>query len=161
MAIEEILAQAMLSGGITMLNCSIIVGSNAQMSDFLQNTSASTQNPKQDQDMEVDPRLKSEKAVGLWKRLVDNKYIHAEGSWYVWDGTQAEYGYMVYIVSDLLGVKHPSNNNILWKSYHSLFLNAPTMESVAKVSVSKDISQINNYKLWCNGAKKLHVILCD
>ena len=105
MSLEEIFAQAILTGGVTILNCSVVIGSNAQVSDFLQNTAASTPNLKVDQEIKVDPRLKTEKAALIWKTLTENKYIHTEGSWYVWDRTQAEYGYMVYIVSDILGVK--------------------------------------------------------
>lgn len=85
--------------------------------------------------------------------LTEHKYIHAEGSWYVWDRTQAEYGYMVYIVSDILGVKHPANNTIMWKPFQALFLNASHIEGVAKASVSNNISQFSNYNAWCNEAK--------
>ena len=110
MSLEEIFAQAILTGGVTILNCSVVIGSNAQVSDFLQNTAASTQNLKGDQEIKVDPRLKTEKAALIWKTLAEHKYIHTEGSWYVWDRTQAEYGYMVYIVADILGVKQNANN---------------------------------------------------
>lgn len=112
MSLEEIFAQAILTGGVTILNCSVVIGSNAQVSDFLQNTAASNQNLKVDQEIKVDPRLKTEKAALIWKTLTEHKYIHTEGSWYVWDRTQAEYGYMVYIVSDILGVKHPANKGV-------------------------------------------------
>lgn len=47
MSLEEIFAQAILTGGVTILNCSVVIGSNAQVSDFLQNTAASTQNLKE------------------------------------------------------------------------------------------------------------------
>lgn len=46
MSLEEIFAQAILTGGVTILNCSVVIGSNAQVSDFLQNTAAGTQNLK-------------------------------------------------------------------------------------------------------------------
>lgn len=93
--------------------------------------------------------------------LTEHKYIHTEGSWYVWDRTQAEYGYMVYIVSDILGVKHPANNTIMWKPFHALFLNASHIEGVAKASVSNNISQFSNYNAWCNEAKNIRRILLE
>lgn len=161
MSLEEIFAQAILTGGVTILNCSVVIGSNAQVSDFLQNTPASTQNLKVDQEIKVDPRLKTEKAALIWKTLTEHKYIHTEGSWYVWDRTQAEYGYMVYIVSDILGVKHPANNTIMWKPFHALFLNASHIEGVAKASVSNNISQFSNYNAWCNEAKNIRRILLE
>lgn len=34
MSLEEIFAQAILTGGVTILNCSVVIGSNAQVSDF-------------------------------------------------------------------------------------------------------------------------------
>lgn len=51
MSLEEIFAQAILTGGVTILNCSVVIGSNAQVSDFLQNTAASNQNLKVDQEI--------------------------------------------------------------------------------------------------------------
>ena len=78
MSLEEIFAQAILTGGVTILNCSVVIGSNAQVSDFLQNTAASNQNLKVDQEIKVDPRLKTEKAALIWKTLTEHKYIHTE-----------------------------------------------------------------------------------
>lgn len=71
MSLEEIFAQAILTGGVTILNCSVVIGSNAQVSDFLQNTAASTPNLKVDQEIKVDPRLKTEKAALIWKTLTE------------------------------------------------------------------------------------------
>mgnify|MGYP006978702253 CR=1 FL=1 len=34
MSLEEIFAQAILTGGVTILNCSVVIGSNAQVSEF-------------------------------------------------------------------------------------------------------------------------------
>ena len=76
MSLEEIFAQAILTGGVTILNCSVVIGSNAQVSDFLQNTAASTPNLKVDQEIKVDPRLKTEKAALIWKTLTEHKYIN-------------------------------------------------------------------------------------
>ena len=81
MSLEEIFAQAILTGGVTILNCSVVIGSNAQVSDFLQNTAAGTQNLKVDQEIKVDPRLKTEKAALIWKTLAEHKYIHTVSSW--------------------------------------------------------------------------------
>jgi hypothetical protein len=72
MSLEEIFAQAILTGGVTILNCSVVIGSNAQVSDFLQNTAASNQNLKVDQEIKVDPRLKTEKAALIWKTLTEH-----------------------------------------------------------------------------------------
>lgn len=84
---------------------------------------------------------------------------HTEGSSYVWDVSQAEYGYMVYIVSDLLNIKHPSSNRILWMEFRAIFSNAESMESSAKVAVSKSVSCYESYKSWPNEAKKIRNIL--
>lgn len=154
---EETLAKALMSGCLTLNNCQIAVGNNAQMGNLMQNPSASTQN--QDNKMEMDPRLQSEKAKMMWRQLVDHKYIHAEGSWYVWDASQVEYGYMVYIVSQNLGLKNPSSSRLQWKSFHALFLNAQKIEKVAQVAVSNGISSCDNYKQWCKEAKFLKNIL--
>lgn len=75
----------------------------------------------------------------------------------MWDVSQAEYGYMVYIVSDLLNIKHPSSNRILWMEFRAIFSNAESMESSAKVAVSKSVSCYESYKSWPNEAKKSEI----
>lgn len=159
MAISEALVSALLSGGLTITNCQIVIGDNTQMGNLLQSSSASNQN--HEEDLEVDAKLQSEKAVGIWKRLVEHHYSHVEGSMYVWDATQAEYGYMVYITSDILNLKHPSSNRLQWRMFHALFLNARDMECVAKVSVSNNINAYETSKSWCDEAKKLKRLLID
>ena len=159
MALEEALVSAILSGSLTITNCQIVIGDNTQMGNLMQSSSASKQN--HEEDLEVDAKLQSEKAIGIWKRLVDHHYSHVEGSMYVWDATQAEYGYMVYIASDILSLKHPSSNRLQWRLFHALFLNAEAMESVAKVSVSNNINGYETSKSWCEEAKKLKRLLMD
>ncbi len=86
---------------IIFADCQIVFGDNATLlGDILKKDTAhasTTQDPQG-----VDPKFKTEKAKAIFKKLAENGYTHTEGSSYVWDVSQAEYGYMVYIVSDLL-----------------------------------------------------------
>lgn len=148
---EEILAKALMSGCLTLNNCQIVLGNNAQMGDLMQNPSASVE----PQNQVVDSKLKSDKAKELWKRLVKNKYCHVDGSGFVWDATQVEYGYMVYIVSDILDCKHPSSGNILWRDFRALFSNVESFERAAQVAVSKNLSGLSDYRTWPNEAKNI------
>lgn len=155
----EALAKYQNSGApIIFADCQIVFGDNATLfGDILKKDTAhasTTQDPQG-----VDPKFKTEKAKTIFKKLVENGYTHTEGSSYVWDVSQAEYGYMVYIVSDLLNIKHPSSNRILWMEFRAIFSNAESMESSAKVAVSKSVSCYESYKSWPNGAKKIRNIL--
>lgn len=154
MAIEDAIMQAIMSGCLTITNCQFVFGGNAQMGEFQQNTSASTEN----QDQEVDPKLKSDKARELWRLLVKNNYCHAQGSTFVWDATQVEYGYMVYIVSDILDCKHPSSGRILWKDFKTIFPHTESFDNAAKVAVSKNLAGLTNHKSWPNEAKNIRNI---
>lgn len=155
MSIEDEFLKAILSGCMTVTNCQFIFGGHAQMGDFKQSPSASVE----PQDRVVDSKLKSEKAKECWKRLVQNKYCHVEGSTYVWDATQVEYGYMVYIVSDILGCKHPSSGRLLWQDFLVLFPHNKSFDDAAKVAVSKNLSGLDSYKVWPNEAKNIRNIL--
>ena len=138
-------------------DCQIVFGDNAILGDILKKDTAhasTTQDPQG-----VDPKFKTEKAKAIFKKLAENGYTHTEGSSYVWDVSQAEYGYMVYIVSDLLNIKHPSSNRIMWMEFRAIFSNAESMESSAKVAVSKSVSCYGSYKAWPNEAKKIKNIL--
>lgn len=155
MAIEDAILQAIMSGCLTLQNCQIVFGGHAQMGEFQQNAkSASTENHGQ----EVDPKLKSDKAHEIWRALVKNKYCHAQGSTYVWDATQVEYGYMVYIVSDILDFKHPSSGRILWKEFKAIFPHDDSFEKGAQVAVSKNLAGLPSYKAWPNEAKNIRNI---
>lgn len=66
---------------------------------------------------------------------------------------------MVYIVSDLLNIKHPSSNRIMWMEFRAIFSNAESMESSAKVAVSKSVSCYESYKAWPNEAKKSKIFV--
>ena len=155
----EALAKYQNSGAsFIFTDCQIVFGNNATLlGDILKKDTAhasTTQDPQG-----VDPKFKTEKAKTIFKKLVENGYTHTEGSSYVWDVSQAEYGYMVYIVSDLLNIKHPSSNRILWMEFRAIFSNAESMESSAKVAVSKSVSCYESYKSWPNEAKKIRNIL--
>lgn len=154
----EALAKYQNSGAsFIFTDCQIVFGDNAILGDILKKDTAhasTTQDPQG-----VDPKFKTEKAKAIFKKLAENGYTHTEGSSYVWDVSQAEYGYMVYIVSDLLNIKHPSSNRILWMEFRAIFSNAESMESSAKVAVSKSVSCYDSYKSWPNEAKKLKNIL--
>ncbi len=158
MSVQEAFIEALKNGNMSFTNCQIVITNDAEMGNFYSQSAASSKQPT-DELQEVDPKLKTDKALALLRRLVDNQYCHVEGSCYIWDGKQADYGYMVYIMSNTLGVKHPSSERILWKSFHPLFLNAKEMEPVAKVAVSSNISPYKNSKAWNNDAKKLKNIL--
>ena len=154
----EAMAKLLNSGAsVTFSCCQFVIGNNAILGDILKKDTAhasTTQDPQS-----VDPKFKTEKAKTIFKKLVENGYTHTEGSSYVWDVSQAEYGYMVYIVSDLLNIKHPSSNRILWMEFRAIFSNAESMESSAKVAVSKSVSCYESYKSWPNEAKKIRNIL--
>lgn len=154
----EAMAKLLNSGAsVTFSCCQFVIGNNAILGDILKKDTAhasTTQDPQG-----VDPKFKTEKAKTIFKKLVENGYTHTEGSSYVWDVSQAEYGYMVYIVSDLLNIKHPSSNRILWMEFRAIFSNAESMESSAKVAVSKSVSCYESYKSWSNEAKKIRNIL--
>lgn len=158
MSLKEVLLEALKNGSFSITNCQIVIANDAEMGDFYSQSAASGKQSA-NEPLELDPKLKSDKAVALMQRLVSNQYCHVEGSCYVWDGKQADYGYMVYIVSNTLGIKHPSSDRILWKAFHPLFLNAKEIEAVAKVAVSNNISPFGNSKAWNNEAKKLKNIL--
>lgn len=159
MSLAEAFVEALKStGNLTITNCQIVITTEANLGHFYAHPAASSEKPNNEEDG-VDPKLKSDKAVAMIKRLVEYQYCHVEGSCYFWDGKQADYGYMVYIVSNVLDMKHPSSDRIQWKSFHSLFLNAKEMEPVAKVAVSNNISPYGNSKAWNNDAKKLKNIL--
>lgn len=156
MAIEDSFMQATKAGSFEFHNCQFVFGGHAQMGEFLQNLkSASTQNQEHD----IDPKLKSEKAKEMWRLLVEHNYCHVEGSVFVWDATQVEYGYMVFIVSDILGCKHPSSGNLLWKDFKVLFPHDDSFENGAHVAVSKNLSGMTNHKSWPNSAKIIRNIL--
>lgn len=158
MNLTDAFLEALKSGNMSINNCQFVFTNDAEMGDFYAQSAASSKQPTNEL-QEIDPKLKSDKAVAMLQRLVDNQYCHVEGSCYFWDGKQADYGYMVYIMSNTLGVKHPSSDRILWKAYHPLFLNAKEMEPAAKVAVSNNISPFGNSKAWNNEAKKLKIIL--
>lgn len=154
----ESIAKFLNSGGsITLTDCQIVIGDNAILGDIIKKDTAHTSTTQDTQD--VDPKFKTEKAKTIFKKLVEYGYTHTEGSSYVWDVTQAEYGYMVYIVSGLLNIKHPSSNRIMWMEFRAIFSNAESMESSAKVAVSKSVSCYDSYKSWPNEAKKIRNIL--
>lgn len=158
MNLTDAFLEALKSGNMSINNCQIVITNDAEMGNFYAQNAASSKQST-DELQKIDPKLKSDKAVAMLQRLVDYQYCHVEGSCYFWDGKQADYGYMVYIMSNTLGVKHPSSDRILWKAYHPLFLNAKEMEPVAKVAVSNNISSFGNSKAWNNEAKKLKIIL--
>lgn len=90
----EAMAKLLNSGAsITFSCCQIVIGNNAILGDILKKDTAhasTTQDPQS-----VDPKFKTEKAKAIFKKLAENGYTHTEGSSYVWDVSQAEYGYMV------------------------------------------------------------------
>lgn len=154
----EAMSKLLSSGAsITFTGCQIVFGNNAILGDILKKDTAHASTTQDSQG--VDPKFKTEKAKAIFKKLVENGYTHTEGSSYVWDVSQAEYGYMVYIVSDLLNSKHPSSNRILWMDFRAIFSNAESMENSAKVAVSKSVSCYDSYKSWPNEAKKIRNIL--
>lgn len=154
----EAMAKLLNSGAsITFTDCQIVIGDNAKFGDIQKKDTAHASTTQDSQG--VDPKFKTEKAKAIFKKLVENGYTHTEGSSYVWDVSQAEYGYMIYIVSDLLNIKHPSSNRIMWMEFRAIFSNAESMESSAKVAVSKSVSCYDSYKAWPNEAKKIRNIL--
>lgn len=158
MTITEAFFEALKSGNMTISNCQFVITNEATLGDFYAQQAASSRQPINEM-QSLDPKLKSEKAIAMLKKLVENQYCHVQGSCYIWDGKQADYGYMVYIMSGKLEMKHPSSDRIQWKCFHALFLNAKEMEPVAKVAVSNNISPYDNCKGWNNDAKKLKNIL--
>lgn len=158
MNFTEVLVEALKNGSLMMVNCQINIDNQGTIGDFNSQEAPASKKPIDDS-QDLNPKLKSEKAKTLLKRLVDNQYCHVQGSCYVWDGKQADYGYMVYVMSDTLGIRHPSSDRIQWKDFHPLFLNAREMEPVAKVAVSNDISPFGNSRAWNNVAKKVKNIL--
>ena len=111
---EEIEALMKYLGGgavINLTDCQIVLGDNAKLGDICEKEHAHASTAPGFQ--AVDPKFKTEKAKAIFRKLEENGYIHTEDSSYVWGVSQAEYGYMVYIVSDLLDIKHPSSNRIL------------------------------------------------
>ena len=154
----EAIVKLLSSGAsITFIDCQFVNGDNAILGDILKKDTAQASTTQDSQG--VDPKFKTDKAKTIFKKLVENGYAHTEGSSYFWDVSQAEYGYMVYIVSDLLNIKHPSSNRIMWMEFRAIFSNAESMESTAKVAVSKSISGYDSYKVWPNEAKKIRNIL--
>ena len=153
----EAFFEALKSGNMSIINCQIVITNDAEMGNFYAQSASSKQS--NDEILGLDPKLKSEKAMAMMNKLVEYQYCHVEGSCYVWDGKQADYGYMVYIMSVMLDLKHPSSDRIQWKVFHPLFLNAKEIEPVAKVAVSNNIAPYGNSKAWNNDAKKLKNIL--
>lgn len=158
MTFNEAFLEALKSGNMTISNCQFVITNEATLGDFYAQSAASGKQSNNEM-QKLDPKLKSEKAVDMLKKLVEYQYCHVQGSCYIWDGKQADYGYMVYIVSNVLELKHPSSDRIQWKIFHPLFLNAMDIEPVAKVAVSNNIVPYENSKAWNNDAKKLKRIL--
>jgi len=104
-------------------------------------------------------QMQTDEAKAIWRKLVDAKYCHVQEGGYIWDTTQADYGYMVYIVSDLLHLRHPSSGRLQWQAFRSLFYNAPQIEPAAKARVSENLSTMGNAKAWCEEAKKIKRLL--
>ena len=103
--------------------------------------------------------MQSSEAKKLWQLLTVNGYCQVKGQMFHWTKTQAEYGYMVHIVSDLLHLRHPTSGRLQWRAFQLVFDNAADMEGVAKASVSNNISGIGNSKAWCEEAKALKNLL--
>lgn len=103
--------------------------------------------------------MQSDKAKELWRLLVSHGYCCVHDSMLSWKASQAEYGYMVYIVSDILHLRHPSSGRLQWKPFLTVFDNGSEMESVAKVQVCSNITSMGNSRAWCNEAKNLRNIL--
>lgn len=158
MTMNEAFLEALKSGNMTISNCQFVIANEATLGDFYAQSATSSKQPNNEM-QELDPKLKTEKAVGLLNKLVENQYCHVQGSCYYWDGKHADYGYMVYIVSNMLELKHPSSDRLQWKSFHPLFLNAQDLEPAAKVAVSNNIVPYESSKSWHNDAKKLKRIL--
>ena len=154
----EAFIEALKSGNMTISNCQFVITNEATLGNFYAQLAASGKQTTEEM-QKLDPKLKSQKAVDMFKKLVENHYCHVQGSCYVWDGKQADYGYMVYIVSNLLELKHPSSDRIQWKTFHPLFLNAQNIERVARVAVTNNIMPYGNSKAWNNDAQKLKKIL--
>ena len=130
MSAEDAFFEALKNGNMTIINCQFVFNHDAEMGDFnAQSPASSKQSTNKMQNL--DPKLKSDNAVTLLKRLVEYQYCHVQGSCYVWDGKQADYGYMVYILSSTLEMRHPSSDRIQWKLFRPLFLNAKDIEPVA------------------------------
>lgn len=159
MKFSEAFLEALKNGNMTISNCQIVIANDAELGHFYAQPAAASSKQTENDSMELDPKLKSEKALILLQRLVDHQYCHVQGASYHWDGKQADYGYMVYILSTILELKHPSSGRILWKIFHPLFLNAQEIEPVAKVAVSNNIAPYGNSKAWNNDAKRLKNIL--
>ena len=157
---EEIEALMKCLGGgavINLTDCQIVLGDNAKLGDICEKEHAHASTAPDFQ--AVDPKFKTEKAKAIFRKLEENGYIHTEDSSYVWGVSQAEDGYMVYIVSDLLDIKHPSSNRILWQVFRGVFSNVESMEKTAQVAVSKYVSCYDSYKAWPKEAIKIRNIL--
>lgn len=105
-------------------------------------------------------QMQTDEAKAVWGKLVDAGYCHVQEAGYIWDATQAEYGYMVRIVSDILHLRNPSSNRLQWKAFHCLFYNAPEIEPAAKAKVSENVNSMgDNARSWCEAAKKIKRLL--
>lgn len=103
--------------------------------------------------------MQTDEAKAVWRKLVDAQYCHVKEAGYEWDASSEEYGYMVYIVSDLLHLRHPSTGRLQWQAFQSLFCNAKSIEKTARSRVSENLAPYKNPKSWCEEAKKIKRLL--